>query len=260
MRYWHPLTAETVARGRGMAARRDRAAAALSAILDDDHRLVARRLGTTRRSARALRCRRAASAAIRRRPGFIAALAAADRRCRWTRSADRPARLLFSAHGLPLKIVRAGDPYPQRSRSDRGGGGRRARRGPGSTGGSAIRAGSGRWPGSGRRSMRRLRRAGRDGWRSSSRRSRSCRSIRRRWSSSTSIIASSPRTAACRPIAGCRRSAPIRASSRALAELVRAESHRGGADRGIAGAVGAGMTQLACGCLSLAEGAAHHRA
>src|SRR4249920_1361048 len=46
--------------------------------------------------------------------GFIAALAAlvgsalAD-----TEAGAAPVRLLFSAHGLPLKIVRAGDPYPQ---------------------------------------------------------------------------------------------------------------------------------------------------
>jgi protoporphyrin/coproporphyrin ferrochelatase len=52
-------------------------------------------------------------------PGFIAALAASTREALDTAQADiiraeaRPVRLLLSAHGLPEKIVKAGDPYPR---------------------------------------------------------------------------------------------------------------------------------------------------
>ncbi len=46
-------------------------------------------------------------------PGFVAALAdAAGPVLEAAERAGLPVRLLFSAHGLPLKIVRAGDPYP----------------------------------------------------------------------------------------------------------------------------------------------------
>jgi ferrochelatase len=47
-------------------------------------------------------------------PGFIAALAASTRKMLdEARREPRPVRLLFSAHGLPRKIVAAGDPYPR---------------------------------------------------------------------------------------------------------------------------------------------------
>lgn len=46
--------------------------------------------------------------------GFIAALAgAATAALQEAAAEDHPIRLLFSAHGLPLRIVRTGDPYPQ---------------------------------------------------------------------------------------------------------------------------------------------------
>ena len=44
--------------------------------------------------------------------GFVAALAAGVVDA-LDKTVGGPVRLLFSAHGLPLKIVRAGDPYPQ---------------------------------------------------------------------------------------------------------------------------------------------------
>ena len=47
--------------------------------------------------------------------GFIAALAGLVDEALET--AGQPARLLMSAHGLPLKTVRAGDPYPQQVES-----------------------------------------------------------------------------------------------------------------------------------------------
>lgn len=57
------------------------------------------------------------TSAIRSYPvaaGFIAALAAlVDRALAEADTGGFSVRLLFSAHGLPLKIVRAGDPYPQ---------------------------------------------------------------------------------------------------------------------------------------------------
>ncbi len=47
-------------------------------------------------------------------PGFVAALAASIAGAFDAAAAQNaPLRLLFSAHGLPLKIVRAGDPYPR---------------------------------------------------------------------------------------------------------------------------------------------------
>ena len=51
-------------------------------------------------------------------PGFIAALAQLVERA-LAEAAERktPVRLLFSAHGLPLEIVRKGDPYPQQIES-----------------------------------------------------------------------------------------------------------------------------------------------
>ena len=47
-------------------------------------------------------------------PGFIAALAGLiDKGLAEAVAGRKPVRLLLSAHGLPLKIVRKGDPYPQ---------------------------------------------------------------------------------------------------------------------------------------------------
>jgi ferrochelatase len=47
-------------------------------------------------------------------PGFVAALAALIERALIAADAEgTPVRLLFSAHGLPMKIVEKGDPYPQ---------------------------------------------------------------------------------------------------------------------------------------------------
>ena len=240
-----------------MAAGRDRAAAALSAILDDDHGIVAAGLASARRGGRALPCRRERSGRIPTAAGFIAALAAACGEALDENWPAQPVRLLFSAHGLPLKIVRAGDPYPQRSRSDGGGGGAGAGASRASIGGSAIRAGSDRWPGSGPRSKRNCTGPAATGWRWSSRRSRLCPSIRRRWSNSISIIAGSPRAAACRHIAGCRRSAPIRGSSPRWPIWCAVRPQAVPAEQ--PGACRARHERPCCGRLSLAEGAAHHR-
>ena len=106
--------------GRRMGAGRDRLPAALSAILDDDHRLFACRLA-------------AGGGAIRPRssdPGDLllsdrkrvyrrrsAGLIAAGARPGCGDSAKTP-RLLLTAHGLPKKIVRAGTPI-RAGRDDR---------------------------------------------------------------------------------------------------------------------------------------------
>jgi ferrochelatase len=50
-------------------------------------------------------------------PGFIAALAGLIDKSLAAAGQERPIRLLLSAHGLPLKIVRRGDPYPQQVES-----------------------------------------------------------------------------------------------------------------------------------------------
>jgi ferrochelatase len=51
-------------------------------------------------------------------PGFIAALAGLiDKGLAEGAAQGKPVRLLMSAHGLPLKIVRQGDPYPQQVES-----------------------------------------------------------------------------------------------------------------------------------------------
>jgi ferrochelatase len=112
MRYWHPLTAATV--GAVKAWRPDEiillplypqystttTASSLAAW-----RCEARRQGLGGET-RAIRSYPAAEGFIAAVAGLVAGtLAEAD-------AAEKPLRVLFSAHGLPLKIVAAGDPYP----------------------------------------------------------------------------------------------------------------------------------------------------
>ena len=114
MRYWHPLAAETAAELRAWrpdevvllplypqysttttrSALTDWAAAARAAGLSAPTRVV-----------------EAAPAD----PGFVAAQVELIRRA-WPRDGGRH-RLLFTAHGLPLSIVQAGDPYPDQVRA-----------------------------------------------------------------------------------------------------------------------------------------------
>ena len=114
MRYWHPLTAEAVAAVRAWRPEEivllplypqfstTTAGSSLAAWHAEAHRQGL--AGPTREAP-----------PYPTEPGFIAALA---------RHIDelladvaRPARLLLSAHGLPLKIVRKGDPYPEQIES-----------------------------------------------------------------------------------------------------------------------------------------------
>lgn len=110
MRYWHPLTAAAVA--------------AVKAWPPDEIVLLplypqfsSTTTGSSLAAWRSEAVRQGLSAATRiigsypTAPGFVAALAASLAQ---RLDADAgPLRVLFSAHGLPLKIVRAGDPYAQ---------------------------------------------------------------------------------------------------------------------------------------------------
>ena len=112
MRYWHPLTASVVS--------------AVKALRPDEIVLLPLypQFSTTTTASSLAAWRREATRqglggvtrAIRSYPavgGFIAALAASITGALDKATAEGTAvRLLFSAHGLPLKIVRAGDPYP----------------------------------------------------------------------------------------------------------------------------------------------------
>src|SRR5579862_835795 len=126
-----------------------------------------------------------------------------------------------------------------------------------STGGCAIRAGSGRWPGSGRRLTTSCGGPAVTAPRSCSRRSRSCRSIPKRWLSSIAITGVWPKPVACRAIAGCRRSGPTGASSPPWPSWCAAprarprNRRRRWPERS--------RERCSCGGLPVAEGAAHHR-
>ena len=109
MRYWHPLTEETVA---AVKAWGPDEIVCLPLYPQYSTTTTGSSLAVWRREAgrqgliapmRAIESYPAAA-------GFIAALAAAIGEML---AAVGDARLLLSAHGLPLKIVRAGDPYPR---------------------------------------------------------------------------------------------------------------------------------------------------
>jgi protoporphyrin/coproporphyrin ferrochelatase len=110
MRYWHPLTAEAVA-------------VVKEWLADEIVLLPLYPQFSTTTTASSLRAwhqetRRQGLVVLTRElppyptePGFISALAALiDEQLA---QAGGPTRLLLSAHGLPLKIVRKGDPYPR---------------------------------------------------------------------------------------------------------------------------------------------------
>ena len=113
MRYWHPLTGAAVA--------------AVKEWQPDEIVLLPLypqfSLTTTKSSLAAWRdeahrqglvCPTRAVPAYPTEPGFIAALAGlVDCALAETTTQKASIRLLLSAHGLPLKIVRKGDPYPQ---------------------------------------------------------------------------------------------------------------------------------------------------
>ncbi len=149
MRYWHPLTAATVG---AVKALQPEEIVLLPLYPQFSRTTTASSLKIWRREAMRQGLG-GKTRAIRSYPvaeGFVAAVAALVAGTLDTAGVGgTPVRLLFSAHGLPLKIVAAGDPYPLEIE-------KWLRRSPGrgSTGLCATRAGSVRSPGSGRRSRR----------------------------------------------------------------------------------------------------------
>lgn len=113
MRYWHPLTAATVA---AVKAWQPEEVILLPLYPQYSTTTTASSLAEWQREARRQGLTGQASTirSYPEEPGFIAAMAdAAAVALAAVERAGLPARVLFSAHGLPLKIVRAGDPYPQ---------------------------------------------------------------------------------------------------------------------------------------------------
>lgn len=110
MRYWHPLTDEAV--GQVKAWRPDEIVL-LPLYPQFSTTTTASSLALWEREAarQALRCPTKAVRSYPAAGGLIAALA--GRIGEVVEATEGPARLLMSAHGLPLKTVRAGDPYPQ---------------------------------------------------------------------------------------------------------------------------------------------------
>ena len=110
MRYWHPRAAETVAQVKAYAPDRvvllplyPQFSSATTASSIKEWREVARRKG--------LACPIAAVCCYPTEDGWIGAQAdLIGRGCNEAARAGRP-RVLFSAHGLPKKVIAAGDPY-----------------------------------------------------------------------------------------------------------------------------------------------------
>jgi protoporphyrin/coproporphyrin ferrochelatase len=110
MRYWHPLTEEAVDQ---VKAWRPDEIVLLPLYPQFSTTTTASSLALWEREAarQALRCPTHTVRSYPAAGGLIAALA--GRIGEALEVTEGPARLLMSAHGLPLKTVRAGDPYPQ---------------------------------------------------------------------------------------------------------------------------------------------------
>jgi ferrochelatase len=114
MRYWHPMTAETVAE---VKAWQPDEIVLLPLYPQFSTTTTASSLKAWQNEAtrQGLRCPADTVEAYPTAEGFIAALAGLIGDA--LESAQSPVRLLMSAHGLPMKTVRAGDPYPQQIES-----------------------------------------------------------------------------------------------------------------------------------------------
>jgi ferrochelatase len=110
MRYWHPLTQEAVA---SVKAWRSDEVVLLPLYPQFSMTTTGSSLKAWHNEARrqGLTCLTREIAPYPTEPGFIAALTGHIDDT--LAGLERPARLLLSAHGLPLKIVRKGDPYPE---------------------------------------------------------------------------------------------------------------------------------------------------
>jgi len=114
MRYWHPLTAEAVA---AVKAWQPEEIVILPLYPQFSTTTAGSSLAAWHAEARrqGLACPTHEAPPYPTEPGFIAALAGhIDEQLA---DLSGPARLLLSAHGLPLKIVRKGDPYPEQIES-----------------------------------------------------------------------------------------------------------------------------------------------
>jgi ferrochelatase len=111
MRYWHPLTHETVA---AVNAWQPNEVVCLPLYPQFSTTTTASSLAVWRREAarQRLNCTTRVVPPYPTAPGFIDALSAAIGPVLDEAGRSQKARLLLSAHGLPLKIVNAGDPYP----------------------------------------------------------------------------------------------------------------------------------------------------
>ena len=110
MRYWHPLSA---AAARGVAAWQPDRIVLLPLYPQYSTTTTASSLAAWHDAARraGLKAPTAALCCYPRLSGFIAAMAGLVRETLARVPANLPYRMLFSAHGLPKKIVRGGDPY-----------------------------------------------------------------------------------------------------------------------------------------------------
>jgi ferrochelatase len=112
MRYWHPLTEATVAAVRVW---QPDEIVCLPLYPQFSTTTTASSLAAWRREAarQGLACPTRSIDSYPTAPGFIAALTGLIGPALDEAQKSHKTRLLLSAHGLPLKIVRAGDPYPE---------------------------------------------------------------------------------------------------------------------------------------------------
>lgn len=112
MRYWHPLTEETAA---AVKAWQPEEIVCLPLYPQYSTTTTASSLAAWRQEVTrfGLECKTTEVQAYPTAPGFIAALAEQIAPVLNDALGKAPTRLLLSAHGLPLKIVEGGDPYPK---------------------------------------------------------------------------------------------------------------------------------------------------
>ncbi|MBI5164314.1 MAG: ferrochelatase [Magnetospirillum sp.] len=110
MRYWHPLTAEAVAEVKASGAEQIVLLPLYPQYSTTTSASSARAWATEAKSA-GLRIPTASVCCYPDQPGLIAALADGVRA--GLAEAGPASRVLFSAHGLPKRVVDKGDPYPQ---------------------------------------------------------------------------------------------------------------------------------------------------
>ena len=114
MRYWHPFAAEAAREVAAFAPERVVLLPLYPQYLDHDHRLIGRGLDAELRPRPESTAPTATVCCYPDAPGFVAAMARltaagiADAR---TQAPGKRLRVLFSAHGLPRRVIASGDPY-----------------------------------------------------------------------------------------------------------------------------------------------------